>query len=341
MGNKKKIDYETSPKLQQENLEWQGKWKYYKKIEILEAVVLDPKKKSKWEKEVYIKDFSSYFDVKIEKTNWLKNDIIEFIKDYLYKKLDSLNKYWKIEKKTNILNDRVYKLIYNNDVQKIIVNLCSILESNFYDILNYNIYDHKLILIFNNFIDMPKMGANTNKLVNIVKKLYINKELNLSDNKFKNITKKYNSLFPLKYKFVIKEKKEQENDVKFKLQTNFNYINLSDLKRVFNIKSFFQDHESLFSQNNDFEEPDKQALYLNIEDSEGKTLENLETKIFKLWDENKFFVKVILDSETNSWWQKENMKWQEKNIKISWEKTYKYVFFTERWKYLKWSLKNN
>jgi len=413
MKNKKKIDSETSS-------EWQKKWKYYKEIEILEAVVLDPKKKSKWQKEVYIKDFSNYFDVKtiynylinliknelindeywdkknnkykinqkgknfitnklkdkincysfeINENNllvdnisititkskkWIKiyfsesiiTDITEFIEEFFYKKFKKLNQYWKIEEKTDILNDRVYKLIYNNDIQKTIVNLSSVLESNFYNILKCSIYDFKLVFILNNnFANVPKMSISTNRLVNIVKKLYIKKQLNLLDNKFKDIIKKYNNLIPLKYRFTkkrnSKKREKGKENLELKLQTNLNFINLLDIKKVFNIKSFFQNHESLFSQDNDFEEPDKQALYLNIEDSEGKTLENLETKIFKLWDENKFFVKVILDSKISSEWQKEDMKSQEKNIEISWKKIYKYVFFTERWEYLKWSLKNN
>jgi len=344
MMKTKKIDSEI-------NLEWQEKWKYYKKIEILEAVILDKERKSEWEIEVYIKDFSSYFNVKILETNWLKRNIVEFIENFLYKKLKRLDQYWKIEEEINTLNDRVYKLDYNDrvykldyndEVQKIFVNLCSVLESNFNNILNCYIYGFKLILFFdipkiNNtnkltlFWDIPKINY-TNKLINIIKGL----DGKLLNNKFKGITQKYNWLVPFKYKFIKKKqkRKNKKNEIELNFQTNLNYIKLFDIKRVFNIKGFFQNHESLFSQYNDFEELDKQALYLNVKESDDKNLENLETKIFKLQDRYKFFVEVILDSEIN-------LEWQEKTIEINWEKKYEYVFFTERWEYLKWSLKTN
>jgi len=221
-----------------------NKQEYYEQIEILEAV--------KIEEELLVKDFSKYFDVKIENIDWLKKEI-EFIEEYLYKKLKDLNKYWQIEEKRSALNEREYKLKIDLDwIDELFENLVISLKDNFRK--NHFVYkkDTKILKIDN-------------------------KDIKLCEN----------------------------------------------IKRMFNCMSFFQDHESLFSKENDFESSDMKALYLNVKDSDDKYLNNLETKISKLDNKDKFFVKVKLDS------------------KISWDKKYDYVFFTERWSYFKWSLKNN
>ena len=266
MTDNKTRDAETSS-------EWQEiKQKYYKEIEILEAVEFekqDFETNSEWQKEIFVKDFSKYFDVEIENSNGLKKEIKEFIEDFLYKKLNKINKYWKIETFYDVLNKRIYRLKITNE--------------------------------------------NKNKIIEIFEKLD----------------------FLLKEEFNdIKKIKLENSNLLIKNEDNFNIkINLSDIKRKFNCMLFFQDHESLFSQENDFETTEMKALYLNVKDKNWKKLGNIETKIYNLPDKNKFFVKVRLDNETN-------LKWN-KNIEISWYKKYKYVFFTERWNYLKWSLKTN
>ena len=260
---------------------------YYEGIEILEAVKLDG-----W-KEIFVKDFSEYFKVEIE--NWnLSEKIKEFIEDYLFTKLKDLNKFWILETKTeiNVLNDRVYSLNIKEEKDEI-----------------YKVYNELEVMLkeeFNKDYKIENYIVRMKKILKHYPKI-------ISSKKNKDYKIKLNN-------FILRIEKRKNKKVYF-----INLLKISNIKRKFDLMRFFQDHESLFSKENDFEKKKIKKLYLNLKDKNNNILNNLETKIANLSDKDKFYVKIKLEDKKND---------------IEYKK-YNYVFFTERWKYYKWTLKNN
>lgn len=103
-----------------------------------------------------------------------------------------------------------------------------------------------------------------------------------------------------------------------------------NLKKVFNVKNFFSDFESLLDRSNDFENFRNKKIYLWVKEKiweKYKQLNSLQDKTAQLPEKHKFYVKVNISDL-------KNMSIGSEEIKLSGTWKYNDVFIMERWNYI-------